>query len=295
NLALNGPNVFEVRRYLEHVIANQQNLERVILGIDFFMFNADLANQPTFLDERLSKRHLVATDKLNTLFSWDALMASIESLQLSRMPLDADSSAPSWGFAPNRQATGTKILNWRFDGGIRLYFQLHRHFELSDEYMAEFAKIVEICREQDIELDIFISPAHVSQWEALRATGRWDLFEGWKRQIVEITPVWDFSGYHTISSEPITPERKNYVDNSHYQPEIGALLLNRILDYDTEALPDDFGVWLTPSNIDEHLATIRQERAAWSSAYPDQIKWINRLYREVQKENGELSAADTER
>lgn len=44
NLALNGPNIYKVRRYLEHTIANQKNLKQVIFGVDFFLFNKTLKN-----------------------------------------------------------------------------------------------------------------------------------------------------------------------------------------------------------------------------------------------------------
>ncbi|NES70924.1 MAG: hypothetical protein F6K24_39795 [Okeania sp. SIO2D1] len=53
NLAINGINAYELRRYLEHAIANQKDLDLVILGSDFFMFNSLLENRAGFSEDRL--------------------------------------------------------------------------------------------------------------------------------------------------------------------------------------------------------------------------------------------------
>ncbi|GFZ91240.1 hypothetical protein [Okeania sp. KiyG1] len=73
-----------------------------------------------------------------------------------------------------------------------------------------------MCQENNIKLILFISPSHATQWEAIRATGEWSTFEEWKREVVKITPVFDFSGYNTITTEPIHNDMENYRDNSHY-------------------------------------------------------------------------------
>ena len=78
--------------------------------------------------------------------------------------------------------------------------------------------------------------------------------------MVAITPVWDFSGYNSITTQPIKPVMNNYVDNSHYSPPIGAFVLNRVLSHNVEQVPKDFGVLMTPDNIEQHLANIGSDR-----------------------------------
>ncbi|GFZ91205.1 hypothetical protein [Okeania sp. KiyG1] len=53
NVALTKGNFYELRRYLEHAIANQKKLDLVIIGLDFFMFNSLIQTRESFYEQRL--------------------------------------------------------------------------------------------------------------------------------------------------------------------------------------------------------------------------------------------------
>jgi hypothetical protein len=282
NLALNGPNFYELRRYLEHAIANQPDLKEVVLGVDFFMFNATLKNQPSFTEERLEKQSITIQDTINSTFSWDVLAASQETINASLKEVKKNDNYGENGFMPNRKLKQEET-QWRFDSGIKLYYSLHSTYQFSDEYFEEFKKFVELCKQRGINLKVFISPAHATDLEAIRATGRWQTFEEWKRKMVQITPVWDFSGYNSITSEPISAKMKNYADNSHYTPLIGNLILNRIFSDKTDKVPKDFGVLITPQNIDSYQAKIHADREAWAKKNPDEVELAKNIKREYDR------------
>ena len=275
NLGLNGVNVYEQLRYLEHTIANQKNLKLVILATDFFTFNSSLNNQPVFSESRLEKSHITLQDVINFGFSLDAVSASGETLTASRKSPNQESYSKN-GFSPYRNIKKSEV-NWRFQAGINDFFTNHANYQLSSKYLADFKKIVEICKEHNITLKVFISPSHATQWEAIRATGRWQTFEQWKREIVKITPILDFSGYNSITTEPISYDMENYTDNSHYTPKVGNLVLNQLLSYQEEKVPDDFGVLITPDNIESHLAKIRANREIWAKNNPDAVKLVQEV------------------
>ncbi len=94
---------------------------------------------------------------------------------------------------------------------------------------------------------------------------------------MKIAPVWSFSGYNSITTEPISENLKNYIDPSHYRSEVGDLVLNRILEYNDEKVPDDFGVLLTPENIESHIEQVRSDREAWAKKHPDEVKLVEDL------------------
>lgn len=145
------------------------------------------------------------------------------------------------------------------------------------------------CKQHDITLKVFISPSHATQWEAIRATGHWHTFEQWKREVAKITPVWDFSGYNSITTEPISNTMKNYGDNSHYTKEVGDLVLNRILSFKEETVSSDFGVLLTPETIESHLKQIRYDREVWARKHPDEVKLVEDIKEEFDKDNDSLN------
>ncbi|GAB4529269.1 MAG: hypothetical protein Tsb0014_11140 [Pleurocapsa sp.] len=273
NLAINGPNFYEVRRYIEHAIANQPEIKEIVLGVDFFMFNNTLDNQPSFDENRLEKKHIVLADAINALFSLDTITTSIDTIKASQKSSNKNDDYGENGFMPNRNYNNGETI-WRFRQSIKLYFQLHPDYRFSENYWSDYQQIVQLCQENNITLKVFISPSHATQWESIYATNRWETFEQWKRQLVKLTPVWDFSGYNTITTEAIAKQMNNYVDNSHYTPAIGNLILDRLYNYQTQHLPADFGVLLTPKNIDTHLATIRRDRANWVKNQPDEVKLV---------------------
>ena len=287
NLALNGPNFYEVKRYIEHAIYNQPNLEEIILGIDFFMFNEDLANQPTFNEARLEKKHIVVDDAIKNLFSIDTFKNSMDTIKASQKSPDTiDENYGDNGFMPYRNFNNGEAI-WRFHQSIKLYFSLHSNYQFSQSYWNDFQEIVQLCKENNIKLTVFISPSHATQWESIYATKRWDVFEQWKRDLVNIVPVWDFSGYNSITTEPIAKYMKNYVDNSHYTPEIGDLILQRILNKPSQNVPTDFGVLLTSENIEEHLQTIKSDRSIWLQNNSEEAEMVRNFYLEVNSSNDE--------
>ena len=284
NLAINGPNFYELRRYIEHAIYNQPNLKEIILGIDFFMFNAHIDNQPTFSESRLEKKHLTLDDGIKVLFSLDTLNNSRSTIIASKKEPILDDSYGENGFMPNRNADKEENI-WRFNQSIKLYFTLHSDYKFSESYWSDFEELVNLCQQNNIKLKVFISPAHATQWESIYITNRWEVFEEWKRKMVKLTPVWDFSGYNSVTTEKINKRMNNYVDNSHYTPEIGNLVINRIFYYQTSKVPNDFGALLTTDNIEEHLDNIKNERQQWKKNNPEEVDLVKNIFTKSQKVN----------
>ncbi|MDJ0601544.1 MAG: hypothetical protein QNJ37_22200 [Crocosphaera sp.] len=282
NLGIDGSNTYEILRYLEHTYTNQPNLKKVIMGLDHYMFNDFYQLQDSFVEKRLNKTHMLGTDLLNALFSQDALIASKNTI-LENLTETKNTKGLTYGdngfFPYPYHNPNDGNTPWRFRTTIQQYFGFHPQYKLSDDRFNDFKKIVEFCRQHNIELIVFISPAHATQWETLRVTDRWDTYEQWKRKMVGITPVWDFSGYNSITTEPIQPVMSNYVDNSHYDPKIGDFVLNRILSHNVEQVPEDFGVLMTPENIDDHLAKIRSDREKWARIRPNEVELVETLKR----------------
>ena len=284
NLGIEGVNTYELLQFLKHTYVNQPNLEKVILGIDHFMFNEFIKLQDSFSENRLSKTRIIPTDIVNSLLSQDAILASKRTLtKNSNLPQKTQNlTYGDNGFFPHRRPQDGQT-KWRFRNIIKQYFDFHTQYTLSEEGLNNFEAIVEFCHQHNIELIVFISPSHATQWEALRVTDRWESFEQWKQKIVDITPVWDFSGYNSITTEPIKEVMTNYVDNSHYTPKIGELILNRILSHDLSQVPQDFGVLMTPENIYNHLANIRVDREKWAENQPNEVQLVEAIKRNIKQ------------
>ncbi|MGQ4648282.1 hypothetical protein [Lyngbya aestuarii] len=287
NLALVGPNMYEVRRYFEHALANQPELKTVVLGIDFFMFNENWHNSPDFDEARLGRKSPKIQDLINASLSLDALDLSKQTVGAS-VESDAYYLYKSNGL---RYVYGNKPdepLKVKFEKMLTEFLRGERaypNYKSSQSFLNDFRLLVETCKEKNIDLKVFISPIHVTQLEAINTAGVWSEFEDWKRQVVEITPVWDFSGYNSITTEPISNQMKNYWDSSHYRKEVGDLILNRLFEVNEKVVPEDFGTLLTTHNIESELEKRSADRVAWEKNDPDLLKFVQNLQRQASSQN----------
>ncbi|MCT7988531.1 hypothetical protein [Laspinema olomoucense] len=284
NLGITGANIYEARRYFEHAISNNPSLKKAVIGLDFFMFGKQKENEVDFLENRLLISHITLQDKLNSLFSWRATRASLKTIKVNRSAGDRVGH-----FYPDGRRN-TKAYIQDIYGGLQgvnimkdlliknAFFQAKIQGETYEiSHLEEVKNLVNLCDKHQIECHFFISPSHVTQWESIRLSGAWELFEEWKRNLAKITPVWDFSGYNSITTEPPSSTMKNYIDSSHYRKEIGDLVLNRIFQYNQEIVPEDFGVLLTPETVENHLKKIRKNREIWANNNPDVVRFVENI------------------
>lgn len=315
NLALTGASIYENMRYLQHAYAVNP-LKKVVLAVDLFQFNAYRPTAADFSEQRLradadgNERSVsVFTDNLATLASVDAVVASIKTL-FQQQNVENVILANGQDEQPDKDAIIMRS-GGRHEAALyselnyisHLYFpRPHRKFDFvtadgSVNTFDYFKEILAHCHTHNVELHLLISPAHARQWELVNSAGMWYQFEQWKREMVRYNdevakahqvqpfPLWDFSGFNTYTTEPV-PELGDktymmqwYWESSHYRTELGDLVLDRVLDYKhpTHTIAEDFGVKITPANIEEHLQTIRDGRETYEQEHVEAVKEIRAL------------------
>jgi len=166
--------------------------------------------------------------------------------------------------------------------------------------------IIDYCRTHDIDLSIFFTPSHVHQLEISKATGGWPAVENGKRKLVNLIeqdkmrrpdkdpiPVYDFSGYSSITTEPL-PEKESrdemlyYWESSHFKEVVGDMVLDRLLGSNQSGrqVPEDFGVLLTSESIEQVLVRDRESQAAYSASHPLEIQAITAWVENYKHEHG---------
>jgi hypothetical protein len=69
-----------------------------------------------------------------------------------------------------------------------------------------------------------------------------------------------------------------YWDPIHYATSTGDKILPTVLRLNDDAHDGvDFGVELTMSNIESHLAQLRAAQASYEASHPDDLKWLASL------------------
>jgi len=321
NLAFDGATTKEMYHYLLHAQAVQP-LKQVVLGLDTYHatflpaytrrdFDAGILDKP---ESGLGAAPRILAD-LRLLVSIDTLKASLDTLRTQ------DGAGPEW-FAPDGQRLGEvffRTVGGTFlSEGPRAYFdeidRLEVGFQLEGRVPAPgrrarpvadappqetsfdyVGRIVDFCRDHEIDLRILITPSHVHQMQIAAATGGWEAMERGKRELVKLLaedaaahpgakpfPLFDFSGYSAVTTEPLPAEgtraeMEYYWDSSHFKENVGDLVLDRIFDVQRpgRAVPADFGVRLTPDTVEPVLAKIRADQAAYRASHASEIARID--------------------
>jgi hypothetical protein len=284
NLGMNRANMSEIKSYFFHALSNQPKLKRVIIGLDFFSFSGSLNNAPDFTEERLNIDRLSFRDflKVNLILPFNDIKSIVNSSRSIKKPLEP--------YGLNGMRNTDFILDLKrkrkqnntefFQSSLIGYFlgdDFYRNYTLSQEKLNDLRAIIETCKNQDIQLILFISPSYATQWEAIRDTGNWSKFEELKREIAKMISYWDFSGYNSITSEFFREDMQYYLDSSHYSKKTGDLVLNRILNHHIDTVPSDFGVLVNNNNVELHLGKIRNDRERWAKDNLRMVKLIAEL------------------
>lgn len=306
NLGLPGAGIEEVRRWLS-AVHKERPLRQVVLGLDFFMFNAYKPEGGEFLPTGWPR---LRDEFVLPLFSAGAFADAVSTLRRQdpvRYPDYHPDGQVSRHFKTDsirrggQRRTFQRVERHAFDAMYLLPPRREYRFvhpETGASTFGAFRDILALARRDEIDLRLFISPCHARMLEVIAASGLWPEYERWKRELVSLLaaeaaahpdkkpfPLWDFSGYNSIATEPVPVEgdrrtaMRYYWESSHYTSEAGDLVLDRLFDWSQPGreLPPDFGVSLSPENIEAHLAETRRLRELHRQAQANDLEDLARL------------------
>ncbi|MBH5319410.1 hypothetical protein I6N90_16560 [Paenibacillus sp. GSMTC-2017] len=261
NLGIYGSVPYIYYKYLEYTLKVNDNLKSVYIGLDYETFNESYPINSSYNEKRLNTT-FYTNDLFSTLLSEKALKDSYKvfidnrnhSNKYTTNEFLADGTVDETYVSPFNTIQDT--FHWS-----------QTAYHLSSDSMLYIKKIKELCDQNGIALNMYISPLHSILLETHWQIDQWSNYEEWKRKLVQISPVWDFSGYHQISMSSLQ-DKENYNDLGHFSKKVGNYIIHRMLNPDTDQAPSYFGTYMTKENIDVHLAKLRISREKW----PEQDK-----------------------
>lgn len=274
NLGMPAATATEIAGYGFHVLADT-DAKRLIIGLDFFSFNDMNPPDPAY-DDAVLGRHAVLRAAPIVLFTQAALERSWRTIRASRRGIPADFHHD--GFAVIPPVPGKDGTTIAFQ---EIYRFLHTpylfgHYDSFERSLADYRTLLIAAKAKGLDVITYISPEHASLTEAVHVAGLWPKLKEWKRRLLSLQeplgiPLWDFSGYNRLTVTPFGGDMETHVDGSHFRPWIGRLVIERIRG---AAEPADFGVSLTPANIEAHLSQIDRDRETYLAKRPDDVAKI---------------------
>ncbi len=209
------------------------HLKRIVWGIDFFQFNRgwDPAN-PEF-DRRLEGGiGPIVGDTLLSLAAFDNGIGDLKRMMRgrARLPNTARTEVP-WPLdvicREYAKEQGRGLVKTPASGivnQISVNMPNYQGFDFSESFWTIFRDSVERAERRGVEVIIFVPPMSAYELEVIRRAGDWDQFEAWKRRLVTLGPVTDFSGYNRLAYLD-----DYYTDVMHHKTPIGEAILRILL------------------------------------------------------------------
>lgn len=322
NIGMPNSNVFEQYRYFQHALENNK-IDMAVFAFDFFSFNTYLrATSKTRFgyidgllstDEDGSPRYLEpALEKILVgLLSYDAAKESFKTLRYNLSHANYDQLAITYlenGERDDMQAERTRV----FAGGYRKYFfnvlsdldsvyfqSEKKRFCIYSESGHSFSsfkylrRIIDLAKAHGVRLVLLFTPSHAAELEAIRHFGLFDLWNDWKRRVVQATeksyaqggprvPVYDFQTYSKFNTEPIPPigatdqVMSYYWDSEHLKKALGNIVFDLIKEPPSTAssVPGMFGSMLTSGMLETHFEKVEENRTAWRRGNSKQFEAI---------------------
>lgn len=280
NAGINSAHLLEIREILLQTIKFHPELKEVVLGLNWFMFSARWQGMDkTFPEGQVGWKYPLGKKAVITLFSKDALSDSISSIQESQKnkdnTIDCDGKLNP-EFLKKSYSSAGDLDKFSIDtkGMISLF---RMHVASYPPMMDIYRSIIEICESNNINIKVYINPVHNTYLESIDACGANAYFEEWKRQLVKITPVWDFAYHSEVVNEPFSLSRRYWRHAQHPMALTGDFVLKKIAGKDLPKDVGEFGILLCENNVEESLAKEREAHEKWRQENQETVQSVKTI------------------
>ena len=321
NLALPGTNLYESFRYFQHSQALSPP-KQILIGLDFISFNiftqlSDDFKESYMVVSREGKRQdYFLTDLVITLFSLSAIKASQKKMFYRGEGTHRSNGTEFSEGVDSQSRNNRSAMMWSATKTVsRLLMPPPAHrFCLDDETRANSSfqylrQILETAKESEADVRLFIPPMHVYFLEILKTLGIMEDYEKWQNRLIDLIenvdkkypnnqnfPLWDFSGYNTVTMDEVPPvEASNrsmdwYLDVGHFKKKLGDRIQDRIFNYNDagRVVPEDFGTQINSKNINFYQRAQRSKRMRYMLAHQGEIKELDSRIKTVKNKIGKF-------
>lgn len=162
---------------------------------------------------------------------------------------------------------------------------------------ATLRRVLTFCRQEGIELVLFIPPLHARRYALMELANKWDSVGSLRNAVVRVIeeeaiasraapfPVLDFGGVHAFSIEPIPSEggkdasMRWFFESSHFTPHLGDVILERAFGtLDGDQATEKFGMRLTMQNVGDRIRRLREDLSSWKQTHSGEYAELVQLY-----------------
>lgn len=156
----------------------------------------------------------------------------------------------------------------RFADSVMKIHSEWRDMALQPSAFAALDRMVELCKENGLELYLLIMPHHPYDDYRIRSFGYWPLLEQWYRRLSSYPNVLSASRYSAQMTEPISEHMRYWNDPLHPNVRFGDLILRSFAARQQNAASQDqMVVPVTRDTVEGLLAEKRADLDRWIEAH----------------------------
>ncbi|MDA7510138.1 hypothetical protein N8612_00545 [Verrucomicrobia bacterium] len=242
NYAASGMRPEEFDEYLKFFKQeNTRNVKMVFISADFLEYfdNDYVQDSPESYVEKVSAPGY----RVKKLLSFNGITTTLRNILKQNRGTMRRYYEP--GNIANITRRPPKVVEQIITNGLRA--NDFRDLKVDHEYESHLDDI--IAAAADNSIIVFTSPISHFRTKLFFERGLKEDYENWLRLLVrKFGKVFHFSDINSITSN----HRKYYYDSYHSYPEVGDMII-KFIESEGAIKKDDFGVVLTPKNIDGYL------------------------------------------
>jgi hypothetical protein len=178
---------------------------------------------------------------------------------VSREPLFADSG----------EVLNVAVSLWMANSFHKDYLESGDVALLRPDMLERLKSIVGFCREKNITIRIYLSPQSAFFWDMVRKFGLENNVNRWLREVVKISPVYDFSAQIDFKINHLA----YFSDPLHFNEDAGALIIEGLFKERPSFAPKI----ITPENVEHFIMWRKNTLDSWESDEPRLARLVNLL------------------
>ncbi len=234
---------------------NAQPFSTVILGVSFYETNE--ANSETFSPPKEYMEKAASPGyRYRKLFSMSLLRRTLSNIMLDLLAKDRNDSYKREGrevfvkqlHLPLPEET---LLSAIAANIVTYRKQVYGEFYVYLDLMPTWGELKEAF--PDMRFIVFTTPVSSHLLRLLVEEGRLDDYIRWISGLVEVFgEVWNFMYFNDVTENDF-----NYKDAHHYSPHVCRAIIRRACGLPRDDEFEEFGVKVTPENLEKHLTFLR--------------------------------------
>jgi|MDTB01.2.fsa_nt_gb hypothetical protein len=237
NFGLSGVGPYEMNLYMSELIDNLDNLEKVIIGLDFFMFHNERVIRPQFYEFDYTNKFMNVFKLGRIILTKSCAKDTFLTLYKNMTDKTVSNEITFYGNLKSDLVYNSLLSKYGSNEEIFINFLKSdfndsknslQNYNISDKELQNLDKLIKLLEENNIRYDLFLAPVHNIYLESLMKIGKRDEIKFLKKKLANFDKFHDFMNYSILTDEIISDSMNLYIDPVHFYPIVGNEILDNI-------------------------------------------------------------------